>query len=98
MNNSSHQQASALHQALIDQLKQNIPEFILTSKIEEAFRAVPRHLFLPDLPLDQVYRDDAIVTKSDFHAASGADSIFCVRRPASERISLSKAILSQIKS
>jgi hypothetical protein len=35
---------------------------------------------------------------SDFHAASGADSIFCVRRPASERNCLSKAILSQIKS
>jgi predicted Rdx family selenoprotein len=35
---------------------------------------------------------------SDFHAAPGADSIFCVRRPAAERISLLKAILSQIKS
>jgi protein-L-isoaspartate(D-aspartate) O-methyltransferase len=74
MNNSYHQQASALHQTLVDQLKQNIPEFIWTSKIEEAFRAVPRHLFLPDLPLDQVYRDDAIVTKKEGETALSSSS------------------------
>ena len=41
-NNIQLPEASALHQTLIDQLKQNIPEFILTSKIEEVlerFRA-----------------------------------------------------------
>jgi protein-L-isoaspartate(D-aspartate) O-methyltransferase len=32
--------------------------------IEAAFRAVPRHLFLPDTPLEEVYRDQAIATKS----------------------------------
>jgi protein-L-isoaspartate(D-aspartate) O-methyltransferase len=64
-NNPQSPEASTLNHMLIDQLKQNIPESILTSKIEEAFRAVPRHMFLPDLPLDQVYRDDAIVTKKE---------------------------------
>ena len=31
--------------------------------VEAAFRAVPRHLFLPDVPLEEVYRDEAIPTK-----------------------------------
>jgi protein-L-isoaspartate(D-aspartate) O-methyltransferase len=33
--------------------------------VAEALRTVPRHLFLPDLPPDQAYLDDAIVTKRD---------------------------------
>ena len=73
MDNPSHE-ASTMRQALIDQLKQNIPESILTSEIEEAFRAVPRHVFLPDAPLDQVYRDDAIVTKKDGASALSSSS------------------------
>lgn len=32
------------------------------TRIEEAFRAVRRHAFLPDAPLDEVYRDAAVVT------------------------------------
>jgi protein-L-isoaspartate(D-aspartate) O-methyltransferase len=32
------------------------------SRIEEAFRAVLRHWFLPEAPLDEVYRDAAVVT------------------------------------
>jgi len=34
-------------------------------RVEAAFRAVPRHRFLPGLPLAEVYRDDAIVTHRD---------------------------------
>ena len=74
MDNNPRHEASTLRQTLIDQLKQNIPEFILTSEIEEAFRAVPRHVFLPDLPLDQVYRDDAIVTKKEGESAISSSS------------------------
>jgi protein-L-isoaspartate(D-aspartate) O-methyltransferase len=74
MDNNPRHEASTLHQTLIDQLKQNIPEFILTSEIEEVFRAVPRHVFLPDLPLDQVYRDDAIVTKKEGASALSSSS------------------------
>jgi protein-L-isoaspartate(D-aspartate) O-methyltransferase len=73
-NNPQSPEASRLNHTLIDQLKQNIPESILTSKIEEAFRAVPRHMFLPDLPLDQVYRDDAIVTKKEGASALSSSS------------------------
>jgi len=31
--------------------------------VADAFRAVPRHLFLPGRPLDEVYEDSAIMTK-----------------------------------
>src|SRR5262249_27355576 len=54
-------EASTLHRALIDAL---IGRGALgDSRIEAAFRSVPRHLFLPGMPLDEVYRDQAIPTK-----------------------------------
>ena len=36
-----------------------------SSYVAAALRDVPRHLFLPGLPLESAYRDDAIVTKRD---------------------------------
>ena len=53
--------ATALHQALVDQLKAQ--GRIRTARVESAFRAVPRHLFLPGYPLQRVYSDKAIDTK-----------------------------------
>ncbi len=53
---------SALHQALVDKLKKD--GTISTSSVEAAFCAVPRHLFLPGVAPDEVYRDQAIGTKS----------------------------------
>lgn len=50
-----------LHQRLVDQLKQR--DLITDASVEAAFRAVPRHLFLPALTLEDVYRDEAIPTK-----------------------------------
>jgi protein-L-isoaspartate(D-aspartate) O-methyltransferase len=53
--------APALHSALVDHL---LAIGALTQPpVEAAFRAVPRHLFLPGLPVEAVYRDDAIPTK-----------------------------------
>ncbi len=52
---------SVMHQTLVDTLKQN--GHIRTAHVEAAFRAVPRHLFLPEQPVETVYRDEAIVTK-----------------------------------
>ncbi len=37
--------------------------YVRTPKVEEAFRTVHRHLFLPDVPLHQVYSGEAIVTR-----------------------------------
>src|SRR5437868_1470793 len=54
--------ASALHQALVNKLKKD--GTISTPSVEAAFRGVPRHLFLPGVSLDEVYRDQAIATKN----------------------------------
>ena len=48
-------------QALVEQLKE--AKLFRTPSVEEAFRRVPRHLFLPGEPLDKVYSDVAIVMK-----------------------------------
>src|SRR3984957_20846224 len=36
-----------------------------SERVAAALRAVPRHLFLPELPPEEAYRDAAIVTKRD---------------------------------
>lgn len=51
-----------LHRQLVDQMKSN--GHIASRSIEAAFRAVPRHLFLPDVAPEHVYRDEPIATKS----------------------------------
>lgn len=38
-------------------------------RIEAAFAAVPRHLFLPDVPLDIAYSDEAVPVKYDLDGA-----------------------------
>ena len=52
---------STPHQALVDQLISG--GSIRSPRVEAAFRAVPRHLFLPDMAAEQVYRDEAVPTK-----------------------------------
>ena len=53
--------AAALHQALVDQLKDD--GHIESPRVEGAFRAVPRHHFLPEQPIAEAYRNRAIPTK-----------------------------------
>lgn len=53
--------ATRFHQELVDYLLQQ--KHIVSPAVADAFRAVPRHLFLPDFPLEEVYRDQAITTK-----------------------------------
>jgi protein-L-isoaspartate(D-aspartate) O-methyltransferase len=52
---------AALRQALVEELKSK--GYITTPAVEAAFCATPRHLFLPDVPLESVYRDEAIPTR-----------------------------------
>jgi len=54
--------APALHRDLVDALVRR--GAITDPRVEAAFRAVPRHLFLPDVPLAETYRDQAIPTKT----------------------------------
>jgi protein-L-isoaspartate(D-aspartate) O-methyltransferase len=60
--NANSDRASELRQMFVDDLKSR--ELIRTLSVEEAFRAVPRHLFLPDTKLEDVYQDQSIPTKS----------------------------------
>ena len=52
----------ALHKELIDQVKAK--GHISSRRVEAAFRAIPRHLFLPAVPPQEVYQDRAIITKT----------------------------------
>lgn len=53
--------SNVLQQGLVDQMKQR--GCITTATVEEAFRAIPRHLFLPEIAVEEAYRDQAITTK-----------------------------------
>jgi len=55
-------ESMVLRQQLIERLRQK--GALSDEAVAAAFRAVPRELFVPGLPLEQVYRDDAIPTKS----------------------------------
>jgi len=52
---------SVMLRGLVDELKRR--GCIQTPGVEAAFRAVPRHLFVPGVSLDDVYHDEAIPTK-----------------------------------
>ena len=54
--------AVALHAALVARLREIAP---VAEPVLDAFARVPRHLFLPGVPLETVYADDAIVTHDD---------------------------------
>lgn len=61
-----------LHQGLIDYLKNE--GHITDSLVEAAFRAVPRHLFLPETAAEEVYRDEPIAIKFRDGVAISASS------------------------
>jgi protein-L-isoaspartate(D-aspartate) O-methyltransferase len=54
------QDAESMHQALIDDLVKR--RLIKTAAVEAAFRAVPRHPFLPGVALEMIYKDEPVVT------------------------------------
>ncbi len=56
-------EAQALRQALVTTLKDKGE--LSDPRTEEAFLSVPRHVFLPDLPLEKAYADDAVPIKRD---------------------------------
>ncbi len=59
MSEENEKTIQELHKNLIDRIK----GYIHSYDVEVAFRTVPRHLFLPYLPLQEVYQDKAIITK-----------------------------------
>lgn len=55
------EQATLLRQELVEYLKKQ--GHIRTIQVEQAFREVPRHLFLPGVELQKVYSDTYVTTK-----------------------------------
>jgi len=55
--------ADLLLHNLLKQIKLN--GGLASPQVEAAFRAVPRHVFLPHMPLDKAYADDAVPLKYD---------------------------------
>jgi len=79
MQNSTPGDANTLNQMLVDQLKWK--GSLTLPEVEAAFRAIPRHLFLPDLPLEEVYQDEAIATKmldGQFVSSSSQPAIMAI--------------------
>ena len=54
-------ESEALRQQLVDDLRRG--DLLRSERVYEAFATVPRHLFVPDQPLVDVYTDRAFVTK-----------------------------------
>jgi protein-L-isoaspartate(D-aspartate) O-methyltransferase len=63
--------AARLRGRLVDDLVSQ--GLIRSARIEAAFRAVPRHLFIPRVSLQEAYEDEAIIT----HFASGKPVSSC---------------------
>lgn len=64
--------AAYLNQTLVDQLKK--ARTIRSTSVETAFRTIPRHVFLPDSPLEQVYTDAVVPTKFEAEQAISSSS------------------------
>ncbi|MEV7964721.1 methyltransferase, FxLD system [Sphaerisporangium sp. NPDC088356] len=59
----SNTTAERLRHALADRLCDQ--GTVRTERVEAALRAVPRHLFVPAVPLEEAYADDPVYTKAD---------------------------------
>ena len=59
----SNSEGLELRQALVNALKRKGD--LGDTALEAAFLAVPRHFFLPDVPLDRAYADEAVPVKRD---------------------------------
>ncbi|MGW1667078.1 methyltransferase, FxLD system, partial [Streptomyces microflavus] len=55
----------SLRAAMVDTLVRDFAalKMPLSREVVDAFAAVPRHLLLPDVPLERAYAYDAVVTK-----------------------------------
>ena len=77
--------AGTLRNALVDDLREN--GAVHSDRVEAALRAVPRHLFVPGVPLPRAYANDVVSTKQN---ASGA-SISAASQPSIVALMLEQA-------
>jgi protein-L-isoaspartate(D-aspartate) O-methyltransferase len=83
---ADEQQANDLRLALVRKLRRDgrLP----TGRLERAFRRVPRHVFVPEVDLDTVYRDTNIPTRLE-----GGDVVSSSSQPTIMAIMLSQLAL-----
>jgi protein-L-isoaspartate(D-aspartate) O-methyltransferase len=67
--------AAELRGKLVDELCEWEP--FRTAAVEDAMRTVPRHVFLPGIPLEEAYSHDSIVT----HRDSAGVALSCASQP-----------------
>ncbi|GAB3461954.1 hypothetical protein GCM10027570_48050 [Streptomonospora sediminis] len=73
---ADHATAAELRRELVGELKER--GRLGSAAIEQALLAVPRHLFLPDAPVEDVYTDKTIDTKLD----GTGQAISCASQPS----------------
>jgi protein-L-isoaspartate(D-aspartate) O-methyltransferase len=66
--NVSVTDGTKLRHSLVDELV--AAGSIVSREVEIAFRTVPRHLFAPEVSLDEAYANDAVRTKRDEHGTT----------------------------
>lgn len=64
--------ADALRRQLVDSMVEN--GALNTPRIVEAFRQVPRHVFVPGVPLERAYANAVVVTRQDESGAATSSS------------------------
>ncbi len=67
--------AAELRSKLVDELCEWQP--FRTAAVEDAMRTVPRHVFLPGVPLEDAYSHDSIIT----HRDSAGVALSCASQP-----------------
>ncbi|MCQ4084381.1 methyltransferase, FxLD system [Streptomyces sp. RB6PN25] len=67
--------AQRLRNALVDSIRES--GYARTATVETALRTVPRHLFVPDAPLEEAYADTPVNIKYD----TDGTSISCASQP-----------------
>nr|WSZ99025.1 methyltransferase, FxLD system [Streptomyces sp. NBC_00857] len=72
---TSEADAARLRNALVDQIRES--GYARTPEVETALRTVPRHLFVPDAPLDDAYANTPVNVKYD----TDGTSISCASQP-----------------
>lgn len=64
--------AERLRAVLVDRLSDQ--QLVRTGRVQAAMRAVPRHLFVPEVPVETAYADEPVYTKHAEGAATSAAS------------------------
>ena len=64
---SGDAEAARLRDALVTELRAG--KLLRSDPVEAALRTVPRHVFVPGIPLSRAYANDVVLTKRDSHDA-----------------------------